>query len=149
MKPLSERDENRVKSLTSKSQRNSCRNEATLWKRWELCIIWEVQPKPHQSRNEATLWKRWEPRLILLWFTNVTGVGMKPLSERDENKLRILVTGFCYASCRNEATLWKRWELKKLSHYHQNILDSRNEATLWKRWELHQSCKYIIAKSVK
>jgi len=66
MKPLSERDEN-----TSSN-------------------VWLKNKSPH-GRNEATLWKRWEPRGSQVTQSTIRGpVGMKPLSERDEN----LVTGY-------------------------------------------------------
>ena len=65
----------------------TCRNEATLWKRWEHTWIATHEIAYVLCRNEATLWKRWEPMWILnkdwvkFWM-----VGMKPLSERDENR---------------------------------------------------------------
>jgi len=61
MKPLSERDENSTHQSNGVWCQINCRNEATLWKRWELDLGNFVKP-------------------LLLLF-----VGMKPLSERDEN----------------------------------------------------------------
>ena len=87
MKPLSERDENSDSPPSFSALKLISRNEATLWKRWELL-----------RRGMCT-------RQFLL------NVGMKPLSERDEN----LGYNWEYkkgrVTCRNEATLWKRWEL--------------------------------------
>ena len=87
MKPLSERDENQSWNMDWLLSCLACRNEATLWKRWE--------PKNKKGwllpcarcRNEATLWKRWE-RLGVPFptLTVQKHVGMKPLSERDENQ---------------------------------------------------------------
>ena len=63
MKPLSERDEN-------------------------LGYNREYKKRASISRNEATLWKRWEQGRVLLGLSVKTlQVGMKPLSERDENIL--------------------------------------------------------------
>jgi len=105
----------------------SGRNEATLWKRWERSnfIIWLFSMAPTR-RNEATLWKRWELSLSLV-TNNIWGmaVGMKPLSERDENAWLLHTYPFgVLLSCRNEATLWKRWELTEAikSAIHTNPL---------------------------
>ena len=118
MKPLSERDENPASLRPDMNKFNVCRNEATLWKRWELSTHGDVD--------------------IEYFFP----VGMKPLSERDEN----VPSGFLAAAnaiaCRNEATLWKRWE----PIIHAAVLftkySCRNEATLWKRWELNSLVPY-------
>ncbi len=62
--------------------------------------------KPLSERDENTMDK----------FNNTTfihGVGMKPLSERDENMDKFNNTTFIHGLCRNEATLWKRWEQKR------------------------------------
>ena len=118
MKPLSERDENTSSIVNGLQTWLASRNEATLWKRWELC--WNY------NRNR-------------FFFFGI--VGMKPLSERDEN-----ISGTCNRDRfndrgRNEATLWKRWEPCWIHLQQPSLSWSRNEATLWKRWE-HSSVPY-------
>jgi len=66
MKPLSERDENKGVAPKSTYSTWGSRNEATLWKRWEL-------PRDFSGNS-----------------VNVPVVGMKPLSERDENNIEYL-----------------------------------------------------------
>ena len=142
--------------------RNECRNEATLWKRWEPGFRSQPEPQEFPCRNEATLWKRWEhhvpgaPHYYFLagvgmkplserdenyisWILAIfwkEDVGMKPLSERDENTLSTIRNFLKNSTCRNEATLWKRWEQIVYHCRNFHYLASRNEATLWKRWEL-------------
>jgi len=112
MKPLSERDENLREPLPIESVKNNCRNEATLWKGWEPELIWEDQT------------------------VDKIQVGMKPLSERDENTNPLFGHNKSSVVSRNEATLWKRWELQSPSTKAGTIFKiCRNEATLWKRWE--------------
>jgi len=89
MKPLSERDENfhRLSGLQT----------------WYLL-----------GRNEATLWKRWEPGIVskVLPYLGLP-VGMKPLSERDENnptlrpgRVKLLLVGMKPLSERDENRDW-------------------------------------------
>ena len=139
-----------------------CRNEATLWKRWEhpsrmrliLISFTKVGMKPLSERDENPSSSR---RRHLVSYE----VGMKPLSERDENVSSEKNNPSLIKLSRNEATLWKRWEpveypsgflaevflvgMKPLSERDENLpllfrhlkmwLRRRNEATLWKRWE--------------
>jgi len=86
MKPLSERDENLGYNGEYKKKGRVCRNEATLWKRWE-----------HLLQN-------------FIKINNSETVGMKPLSERDENSVACNIAWLILNASRNEATLWKRWE---------------------------------------
>ena len=163
MKPLSERDENKYQNAELFLKISVSRNEATLWKRWELCLSRNpVCNVSNVCRNEATLWKRWERIQRLLHSQLLQGnVGMKPLSERDENIYTIFISVPSIDTRRNEATLWKRWEpifnisnlfsilfsyewshsLKEMRTCHcasiqlLHLCLCRNEATLWKRWE--------------
>jgi len=111
MKPLSERDENFHPFLALLIANDIRRNEATLWKRWELpCYLpWRlninrVGMKPLSERDENSSLH------VGTSNTNST-VGMKPLSERDENDNSLVCHIVYLFTCRNEATLWKRWEL--------------------------------------
>jgi len=87
MKPLSERDENLSNPFNTSKNLNRSRNEATLWKRWELSTSGTTSSFDYLE------------------------VGMKPLSERDENPSLSKTPWISFNICRNEATLWKRWEL--------------------------------------
>ena len=87
MKPLSERDENIFNDIIYPDDAVYV-GMKPLSERDENCSYnFSKYCKPSFSRNEATLWKRWEQiQFFIITCFVFFYVGMKPLSERDENR---------------------------------------------------------------
>ena len=86
MKLLSERDENTTSAGTLLTLFLGSRNEATLWKRWEQVDGQKLATVEHKYVGMKLLSERDENHpQIWSWKLLHRQVGMKLLSERDEN----------------------------------------------------------------
>ena len=128
-------------------------------------IIWEEQPKPHQTNVRNPLLSERDGNVdFLAYFTFIPIVVVRNplLSERDGNTSLIKSALLIVHTCQKPTTLWKRWKPQPientmdklynivrnplLSERDGNLLNastaqpfmegSQKPTTLWKRWKL-------------